>query len=159
MAFPDCDLRKHPPRGARVTVGGLYFLARTIDKTRAILAGTQGEYKVAPGISGYLFDDLGITEEQFTQAVRNAQSDDDVVAWLHAHTDRSKYPEINEKLVTRRLRDAEHRATFVDRYPILNERPDLWNWFEIFDLDDEWMFRPENLDKPAAAKTVVTSPL
>lgn len=135
-------------------IGGLYFLARTIDKTRAILAGTQGEYKVAPGISGYLFDDLGISEEQFTAAVRAAKSDDDVIAWLHANTDRSKYAEINEKLSTRRIRDAEHRATFVDRYPILLERPDLWNWFEIFDLDDEWMFRPENLDKPGAAKTV-----
>lgn len=155
MAFPDCDLRKHPPRSAREMLGGLYFLARTIDKTRAILAGTQGEYKNTPGISGYLFDDLGITEAQFTEAVRSAKSDEDVVAWLHAHTDTSKYAEINEKLVNRRLRDAEHRATFVDRYPILNERPDLWNWFEIFDIDDQWMFRAENLGKPGAAKKLV----
>lgn len=154
MAFPDCDLRKHPPRRASEMLGGLYFLARTIDKTRAVLAGTQGEYKVTPGISGYFFDDLGITEEQFTQAVREAQGDEDVVAWLHAHTDRSKYAEINERLATRRLRDAEHRASFAERYPILDERPEVWNWFEIFDLDDDWMFRPENRDKPAAAKTV-----
>ena len=56
---------------------------------------------------------------------------------MHANTDQSKYPEINEKLFTRRLRDAEHRATFVERYPILEERPELWNWFDIFDLDDE----------------------
>jgi hypothetical protein len=152
MAFPDCDLRNHPPRNARVKIGGLYFLARTIDKTRAILAGTQGPYKVTPGISGYLFDDLGITEEQFTQAVRNAKSDDDVIAWLHANTDQSKYPEINEKLFNRRLRDAEHRASFADAYPILTERPDLWNWFEIFDLDDEWMYRAENRGKAGAAK-------
>jgi hypothetical protein len=154
MSFPDCDLRRHPPRAARVQIGGLYFLARTIDKARAKLAGTLGEYKISPGISGYMFDDLEISEDDFVEAVRNAHGDEDVIAWLHAHTDRSKYPEINEKLYNRRLRDAEHRASFADRYPILNERPDLWNWFEIFDVDDEWMFRPENRGKPGAAARV-----
>jgi hypothetical protein len=151
MAFPDCDLRNHPPRAARVKIGGLYFLARTIDKARAKLAGTLGEYKITPGISGYLFDALGITEEAFMEAVRAAQSDDDVIAWVHAHADPSKFPQINDALFNRRLRDAEHRASFADRYPILGERPDLWNWFEIFDLDDEWMFKPENRGKPGAA--------
>jgi hypothetical protein len=154
MAFPDCDLRKHPPRGARVMLGGLYFLARTIDKTRAKLAGTLGEYKVTPGISGYLFEELGITEEQFDEVVRNAKSDEDVVAWLHANTDQSKYPAINEMLCNRRIRDEQHLAEVLPRYPILRERPELRNWFEIFDLDDEWMFRPENIGKPGAAKEV-----
>lgn len=150
MAFPDCDLRQHPPRGARVQLGGLYFLARTIDKTRAKLAGTLGEYKVAPGISGYLFDELGITEEAFTEAVRTAKDDDDVVAWVHAHTDRSKYSAINEMLVNRGIRDEKHFAEVLPRYPILREQPHLRNWFQIFDLDDEWIFRPENRAKTAS---------
>jgi hypothetical protein len=151
MAFPDCDLRKHPPRGARVMLGGLYFLARTIDKTRAKLAGTLGEYKVTPGISGYVFNELGITEDQFDEAVRNAKSDDDVVAWLHANTDQSKYPAVNDMLVNRRIRDEAHRAEFLPRYPLLVERPDLWNWFEIFELDDVWIFQPENQAKKTPA--------
>ena len=42
LPFPDADLRVHPPRSPRVMLGGLYFLARTIDKTRAKLQGTLG---------------------------------------------------------------------------------------------------------------------
>jgi hypothetical protein len=106
---------------------------------------------VTPGISGYLFEWLGITEEQFTEAVRAAASDAEVVAWLRTVTDPAKYPGLNDMLINRRIRDAEHRATVLPAYPILADRPDLWNWFEIFDLDDRWMYAPENRGKPAAA--------
>jgi hypothetical protein len=144
MAFPDCDLRKHPPRRAREMLGGLYFLARTIDKMRAKQAGTVGPYKIGPGISIYLFEGLGFTEEQFSEAVRNAKGDDDVVAWVHAHSDRSKYAEINDMLFNRKIRDEEHLAQMLPAYPILEDHPGLRNWFDIFDIDDEWMYRPEN---------------
>ena len=132
-------------------LGGIVFLPRTIDKTRAKLQGTLGPYKVTPGISGYLFEWLGITEEQFTEAVRAAANDDDIVAWLRTNTDPAKYPGLNEMLVNRGIRDYEHRATVLPAYPILAARPDLRNWFEIFDLDDRWMYAPENRGKPGAA--------
>ena len=148
---PDADLRKHPPRSARDMLGGIYFLSRTIDKTRAKLAGTLGPYKIAPGISGYIFEWLDITEDQFTEAVRNAKSDAEVVSWVHANTDAAKYPGLNEMLVNRGIRDAEHRAQVLPAYPILNDRLNLTNWFEIFELDDAWMYKPENRGKPGAA--------
>ena len=132
-------------------LGGIVFLPRTIDKTRAKLQGTLGPYKVTPGISGYLFEWLGITEEQFTEAVRAAANDDDIVAWLRTNTDPAKYPGLNEMLVNRGIRDDEHRETVLPAYPILAARPDLRNWFEIFDLDDRWMYAPENRGKPGAA--------
>jgi hypothetical protein len=147
LPYPDCDLREHPPRSARLKLGGLFFLARTIDKTRAKLQGTLGKFKVAPGISGYMFDELGVTEEQFDEAVRTAKNDDDVVAWLHAHTDQSTYPAINHMLENRGIRDEKHFQEVLPRYPILNERPELRNWFEIFDLDDVWIFDPANAAK------------
>lgn len=150
-SVPDFDLRKHPPRSARDQLGGIYFLARTIDKARAKLAGTLGPYKITPGISGYLFEWLGITEDQFLEAVRNAKTDDDVVAWVHANTDHAKYAGLNDMLVNRRLRDEAHRAEFRPAYPILDVYPDKWNWFELFEIDDDWMFRPENRGKPGAA--------
>jgi hypothetical protein len=132
-------------------LGGIYFLARTIDKTRAKIQGTLGPYKIQPGISGYVFEWLGLTEEQFTEVVRNAKTDDDVVAWLHANTDRETYAGLNDMLVNRRIRDDDHRAQVLPAYPILTGRPDLWNWFEIFELDDVWMYEPANRGKPAAA--------
>jgi hypothetical protein len=134
-----------------VKIGGVFFLARTIDKMRAKIQGTLGEYKVTPGISGYMFTELGITEDQFEAAVRDAKSDDDVVAWLQSTTDAAKYPALNEMLVNRRIRDDAHRAEFAPRYPVLGERPELWNWFEIFEADDAWLFDEANRGKPGSA--------
>jgi hypothetical protein len=154
LPYPDADLRQHPPRSAREMLGGLYFIARTIDKTRAKIQGTLGPYKIQPGISGYVFEGLGITEDQFTDAVRTAKSDDDVVRWLHANTDASKYAALNDMLVNRRIRDDEHRAQVLPANPSLAERPDLWNWFEIFEFDDQWMYETANRGKPGAAPVV-----
>jgi len=142
LPFPDCDLRLHPPRSARAMLGGLYFLPRTIDKMRAKIQGTLGLYKIGPGISMYLFEWLGITEADFEAIVRSGASDDEIVSWLHERTDRSKYDWINDQLVNRAIRDEEHRQTMLPNYPILAERPELRNWFEIFDLDDAWIFDP-----------------
>jgi hypothetical protein len=151
LPFPAADLRVHPPRPARVQLGGIMFMARTVDKMRAKIQGTLGPYKIAPGISAYIFEGLDITEEQFEEAVRNASTDADIVAWLEANTDPAKIPALNDMLVKRGIRDAEHRAQVLPSYPILANRPNLTNWFEIFDLDDEWMYESGNRGKPGAA--------
>jgi hypothetical protein len=150
LPYPGADLRTCPPRSPRVMLGGLYFLARTIDKTRAKMQGTLGFYKIGPGLSVYLFEWLGITEEQFTETVRNATSDEDVVAWIHSHCDRGTFPAINERLSERAIRDEEHFQQVLPRYPVLRDYPDLRNWFEIIDLDDRWTFDPANAEKVKA---------
>jgi len=150
LPYPDADLRAHPPRSPHVMLGGLCFVARTIDKTRAKLQGTLGVYKIGPGLSVYLFEWLGITEEQFTETVRDAASDEDIVAWLHARCDRGTFAAINERLSERGIRDDEHFAKVLPRYPVLREYPQLRNWFEILDVDDRWIFDPANAEKTAS---------
>jgi hypothetical protein len=151
LPYPDADLRVHPPRGPRVMLAGLVFLPRTIDKTRAKLQGTPGLYQLTPGISAYLFEWLGITEEEFTEAVRQARSDDDVAAWILARCDPNTFDSINERLTMRGIRDDEHFRQVLPRYPMLAEYPALRNWFEIFELDDVWTFDPANAAKVAPA--------
>jgi hypothetical protein len=143
---PEYDLRAHPPRSPRVMLGGLYFLARTIDKTRAKLQDTLGTYRVGPGLSIYLIEWLGLDEERFTAVVREADTDEAVVAWLHAHCDRGTFPAINQRLSERGIRDDEHFREVLPRYPMLREHPDLRNFFEILELDDKWIFDPANKD-------------
>jgi hypothetical protein len=147
LPYPDADLREHPPRSPRATLGGLYFLPRTIDKTRAKLQGTLGPYKNGPGLSMYLFEWLGITEDEFTDAVRAATSDEDVVEWIYAHCDPNTFESINERLVNRGIRDDAHFAEVLPRYPLLADHPHLRNWFEILELDDAWIFDPAHADK------------
>ena len=147
LPYPDADLRAHPPRSPRDMLGGLYFLPRTIDKTRAKLQGTLGFYKVSPGLSGYLIEWLGLTEDEFTEAVRNARSDDEVVSWLVEHADEGIFDSINDRLRERGIRDDQHFQEVLPRYPVLNDYPHLRNWFEILDVDDRWSFDPANADK------------
>jgi hypothetical protein len=149
-SFPDADLRVHPPRGPREELGGLLFLPRTIDKVRAKLQGTLGLYKVSPGISGYLFEWLGITEDDFTAAVRDADGDEAVLEWLVARVDTTRFAEINERLSARAIRDDQHRLEVLPRYPVLEEYPELRTWFDIFEIDDRWTFDPANADKVKA---------
>jgi hypothetical protein len=147
LPFPDADLRLHPPRSPREQLAGLEFLPRTIDKVRAKLQGTLGLYKVTPGISGYLFEWLGITEDAFTEAVRNAKDDAEVAEWICAHCNPTTFGEINECLRRRAIRDEQHFQDVLPRYPVLREHPEMRNWFEIFELDDRWTFDPANAEK------------
>ena len=149
LPYPDADLRAHPPRGPRQQLAGLTFLPRTVDKVRAKLQGTLGLYRVTPGISGYLFEWLGITEEAFTEAVRAARNDADVAEWITAHCNTTTFASINEQLAQRAIRDDAHFAEVLPRYPVLAEQPHLRNWFEIFEVDDAWTFDPANAEKAA----------
>ncbi len=152
LPYPDADLREHPPRRARDRLGGIMFLPRTIDKARAKIQGTLGPYKISPGISAYVFEALGFNEHDFVEAVGAAETDEDVLAWVAAHANMDAVPALNEMLVNRKIRDAEHRAQVLPAYPILHDHPDLWNWFEIFELDDAWMFDPANRGKAGSAR-------
>jgi hypothetical protein len=151
LPYPDADLRVHPPRGPREQIAGVLFLARTVDKVRAKLQGTLGMYKVTPGISAYLFEWLGITEEQFTDAVREAPDDEAIAEWIRTHCNTTTFAEINQRLIERGIRDDAHFAEMLPRYPVLRDYPQLRNWFEIFEVDDRWSFDPANAEKINAA--------
>src|SRR5688500_20264460 len=70
------------PRSGRDLVGGIVFLGRTIDKTRAHIAGTAGEYVALRGLSTRAFDLFGVTAEQFEEAVKQNADDDGVLRAL-----------------------------------------------------------------------------
>jgi hypothetical protein len=150
LPYPDADLQQHPPRSPRIQLAGLVLMARTVDKLRAKIQGTVGPYKIAPGLSQYLLDWLGLTEEQLTEVVRNAKDDDEIASWLEAHCDPNQFAQINERLTTRGLRDQAHFEEVLPRYPVLREQPQLRNWFEILEADDRWIFDPANAGKPGA---------
>ena len=152
LPAPDADLRAHPPRAGRdASVAGIVFLARTVDKMRAKLAGTLGPYKIGPGISMYLFEGLGISEERFEALVRESKDDAAIAAWMTANVAREKIDAVNEMLRKRGIRDADHRAQVLPNYPSIADRPELSNWLDIFDVDDAWIYDPANRGKPGSA--------
>lgn len=84
MAAGNYDYTKQGsyPRSGRDLVGGVVFLGRTIDKTRAHIAGTAGEYVALRGLSTRVFDLYGVTPEQFEEAVKQNADDAGVLRAL-----------------------------------------------------------------------------
>ena len=134
------DLGAAAPRSPHVELGGIVFFARTLDKARAKARGTAGAYKIGPGLSAYLLEWLGLDESALLAALATRPGDAAMVAWLHERTDAAAYASINERLRLRAIRDPEHRAAMLEAYPLLRERPDLSNWFEILEYDDALAF-------------------
>jgi hypothetical protein len=77
------DLTKGFPRSPYEELGGIVFLPRAIDKMRAHIAGTKGEYNSHHGTSGRMFRLLfGVSADEFEQIVRANATDDGVLAAL-----------------------------------------------------------------------------
>ncbi len=57
------DLTQHPPRSPRVRLGGFVILPRMLDKGRATIAGTTGEYRYACPLDQRFLDFAGIDPE------------------------------------------------------------------------------------------------
>jgi hypothetical protein len=135
------DLTKAPPRRPRAELGGVIFLPRSIDKARALLpGGNPGEYALH-GFSQRMFDALGITEHAFVEAVAAAANDDDVAAFVTAHTSPEKIATWNAFVAAREPRNGD-RVAALENYPWLGERPDLIVTLDILEEDDRRTFAP-----------------
>ncbi|HEV3155692.1 MAG TPA: DUF5069 domain-containing protein [Candidatus Baltobacteraceae bacterium] len=133
------DLTKDYPRSPCEELDGLKILPRAIDKARAQLAGTLGEY-VYYGcrFNLKLFNTLGVTEDEFLQAVRSAPDDESVVEWIRefvrpervAVERMNAWVEHNEPL-------PEERETFCDELEKIDPGNDAVNtWTELIDLEE-----------------------
>lgn len=76
------DLTKQPPRSPYEQLGGFAILGRTIDKCRAGIAGTIGEYHFNCPVDNMLFKFKDINAEDFRTLVANGASDDEVTEWV-----------------------------------------------------------------------------
>ncbi len=138
------DLRKQRPRGARETMLGFYFLARTIDKLRAELPGGDlGPYlNHDTGFSAYVVRRLGLDMNELRNVVANAPDEAAVVEWLAARIDGTTAPALNAKLetfVVERM-SPEDQILVRQRHPMMAERSELSKILDILDADDELTF-------------------
>ncbi|HEV8327240.1 MAG TPA: DUF5069 domain-containing protein [Nitrospiraceae bacterium] len=134
------DLRRSFPRSMRSKMEGYVHLARMIDKCRAVLAGTEGEYIYPCPMDERFMEFAGITADQFTAAVKPNLSDEAVAKWFRQTAKAHPPAELeawNRMMLTRgpstpgkqdyfnKLRDA------VD--PV---RTDLTSWADLQDLEE-----------------------
>ena len=79
------DLTKQAPHSPRERIGGFAIASRAVDKCRASLAGTPGEYHYDCPLDNLLFSFKGINGEQFKTAVQAAKNYEDVGIWLQTN--------------------------------------------------------------------------
>lgn len=79
------DLSREFPRSPRESLGGYLIAARTLDKCRADLAGTVGDYRFNCSIDQRFFGFAGIDADEFRSFVATGATDKEVAAWIEAH--------------------------------------------------------------------------
>jgi hypothetical protein len=136
------DLRKQYPRSPNDRLLGMPMLPRAIDKARAALAGTLGEYiyGTKSPFDMALLEFLGLSPEEFLEGVRNSADDAAMARWLRVHS-REVTPIEVEDFARIFLNDGDDdadRARFAQRRARLPARiqPRVKGWADLLDVDE-----------------------
>jgi len=134
------DLRKSFPRSMRVKMEGYVHLARMIDKCRAVLAGTEGEYIYPCPMDERLMKFAGITDKAFTTTVKANPSDEAVAKWFTQKANAHPPAELdtwNQMMLTRGPSTAKKQKYFNKlRDAVDASRTDLTAWSDLQDLEE-----------------------
>lgn len=133
------DLTRDYPRGPREQLDGMMLLPRAIDKARAQLEGKLGQYiYYGCRFNLRLFNTLGVTEDEFLDAVRTAPDDDAVLQWIseYVRPERDKIAKMHE-WVLHNEPTSEEREEFCDELEKIDPGNDYVNtWTELVDLEE-----------------------
>ena len=134
------DLTKTYPRSPNDRLLGLPMLPRTIDKARATLEGTLGEYVYGTKSSFdmALLDFLGLSPERFLDGIRQSADDDAMAAWLRSNARQATPAEV-EAFARVFLNDGDDdadRARFAERRASLpaDVRSRVKGWVDLLDV-------------------------
>lgn len=121
-------------------MAGVSMLARTIDKARAQLAGTLGDYVYDCPMDRQLFETLGIKGDEFLEVVSRSPDDIAVVAWLRgrdAIPDGGDLEAHNDAIEHWAPKSDEGRARFERQREVLAPgRPDVTTWTDLLDIEE-----------------------
>ncbi len=138
------DLTKQAPHSPRVRIAGFVIAGRAVDKCRASLAGTPGEYHYDCPLDNLLFGFKGITSEQFKAAVQASKDYEDVGAWLQANGTAKTSVEIkawsDEMEAGSLMKNPEKRAYFIEDCSRLGLNPQMNTTFDWLEADDRTSF-------------------
>jgi hypothetical protein len=137
------DLRQNFPRSMRAKMEDYVHLARMIDKCRAVLAGTEGEYIYPCPMDERLMEFAGITADQFTAAVKANPTDEAVAKWFSQAAKAHPPAEMevwNQMMLSRGPSSPESMARFKKYLDAVDpSRTDLTAWSDLQDLEESRM--------------------
>ncbi len=137
------DLTKEPPRSAYEQIGGVAIIARTIDKCRALLAGTIGEFHFDCPVDNMLFGFMGIKADDFKAQVAAGKSDEEIAAWVKATAATPKTDEELKAWAESHHNDFSYsthpdkKDWFIGECTRLGIDPHTNTLFDMLDVDDK----------------------
>ncbi|MBK8190362.1 MAG: DUF5069 domain-containing protein [Vampirovibrionales bacterium] len=134
------DLAKTPPRSPGAMLGPFVLLPRILDKCRATLAETQGDYQFNCSLDRRFFDFTRIDPTFFKAEVAGGKTDEEMLAWVRKHSDaqdESKILAWTYQTRTNRPESPERMARFESlRLELCPDNPYVETWFELLDADE-----------------------
>jgi hypothetical protein len=136
------DLTKRPPRSPRLRLGGYALLPRMLDKGRAEIAGTNGEYHFNCPLDQRILDFIGIDADALREQLATGKGDSEILQWIGENARHKRAPwEIEQWSDFQQRRgpdsDAETLQIFGEMVGALTKtREDIKGWLDLLDLDD-----------------------
>lgn len=135
------DFTQHPPRSPRVKLGGFVHLPRLLDKARAAVAGTLGDFIFPCPLDQRFFAFVGFSPELLLAEVRAGRSDSEMLDWVLAHAVPTRQAwEIrawSDWMTQLSAGDARRHTMFAETLQALApQRDDIVTYFDRLDLDD-----------------------
>ncbi len=140
--FSAPDLTKRPPRSPRVRLGDYVLLPRMLDKGRAEIAGTNGEYHYNCPLDQRLLAFIGLDPEALRQELATGKGDGEILEWINENAKVKRDPwEIAQWSAFHENRgptsDADTFQYFGEMVGAISKtREDVTSWAAMLDLDD-----------------------
>lgn len=136
------DLAREVPRSPRVKLGPYVVAARTLDKCRAELAETLGEYHFDCPLDNMFFDFTGISADDFRQAAAEGRDDEAMAAWIGEHAksrDKEEIIKWNNDLRYKRISEMPTELqVFLEDYidEVIPAGRVVHHWFDVYDIEE-----------------------
>ena len=139
------DLTRDYPRSPRDTLGGYVIAARTLDKCRATLAGTAGEYHYDCPLDNFFFAFAQISAAGFKNFVASGASDEAVAEWIGQAAKKRPRIEVikwNNEWRYKRLTDMpdpiqEFMEDYIPQFVPTAIRHHIDYFFDIYDAEEK----------------------
>ena len=136
------DLNIEFPRSPREKIADYVFAARALDKCRAYLAGTLGDYEFNCKLDRRFFDFTTLNAIEFMEFVATGADDEEVARWVTEHAlsrDRSEIVQWNNQMRELRISElpVESQIYLEDYIPeYIPSNKSVVTLFDLFDVEE-----------------------